>query len=871
MKKVLLGFLCLSSMTEIGWAATDCSSQPCRYVRAGASGTGTDWTNALPSLPAALTRGTTYLIADGSYPGYVFDDAVSGTTLITIKKATSSDHGTSTGWVDSYGDGQAAFTGGLEFRTSYWLLDGQTGGGPANGWDQNFGFKVTETSDTNAIITIAYSGTADNITIRHIDLQGKGSVSNSGGSYSNDAMAIYGAKNVTLSYFHMKGIGRCPFFISPQNAVFEYGWIQSYYGSEAVHSEVASIWGFDGAVGDVTFRNNLFTDIQSTGGLMWDNSSNTSAHLYVYGNVFYKPSGAVWGQANGVIGGWTGGGGEQFHNAMVINNTFVNVDQDELSTLPNISSGNVAYNNVFYNSQAPDFAKFSTHDYNHFINSGGTQSEAHGTTATNNPFASISGLDFRLIAQIPNGLAQAAPFNVDPYGLARGGDGVYDRGAYEYGSGSAPVPSPTPSPTATSTASPSPSPTASPTPISGGQSLLSNMAGPVDLASRDGVNYELGMRFSSTAAGQIKAIRFYKSASESGTHTGKIYSSSGALLASVVFSSETAEGWQQANLATALNITANTEYTVSVNTGNQYYVDTTSGLASQVVNGNLMSAVGCNGVYGSVGARPTNCYSDTNYYRDVVFVASTSPSPSPSPTATASVPSITSFTAASTSITSGQSTTLSWSVSGASSLTLNPGALNVTGATSKSVTPTATTTYTLTATNSAGSVSKSVTVTVAASTATQTLFTSQVPATKNNNDGVNYELGMRFKATVAGRITAIRFYKSSSESGTHTGKIYSSTGTLLASVVFSGETASGWQTMNLSTPLSIAANTEYTVSVNTGNKYYVDTVSGMASQITNGSLMSIVGNNGVYGPVGSRPTSSWSNSNYFRDVVFAPN
>jgi hypothetical protein len=177
----------------------------------------------------------------------------------------------------------------------------------------------------------------------------------------------------------------------------------------------------------------------------------------------------------------------------------------------------------------------------------------------------------------------------------------------------------------------------------------------------------------------------------------------------------------------------------------------------------------------------------------------------------------------------------------------------------------------LTATNSAGSVSKSVTITVTAATISQSLFTSQTPATLKNNDGVNYELGMRFKATAAGKITAIRFYKSSSESGTHTGKIYSSTGTLLASVVFSGETASGWQTMKLSTPLSIAANTEYTVSVNTGNKYYVDTVSGMASQITNGNLMSIVGNNGVYGPVGSRPTSSWSNSNYFRDVVFAPN
>jgi hypothetical protein len=154
----------------------------------------------------------------------------------------------------------------------------------------------------------------------------------------------------------------------------------------------------------------------------------------------------------------------------------------------------------------------------------------------------------------------------------------------------------------------------------------------------------------------------------------------------------------------------------------------------------------------------------------------------------------------------------------------------------------------------------------------QTLFTTQTPQLLNNSDGVNvnYELGMRFIATAAGQIKAIRFYKSPSESGTHTGKIYSSSGQLLASVTFTNETASGWQTQSLASPLSIAANTEYTVSVNTGNTYYVTTDSGLASQVSNGYLKSVVGGNGVYGPVGAKPTQSWQNSNYFRDVVFAP-
>ena len=157
--------------------------------------------------------------------------------------------------------------------------------------------------------------------------------------------------------------------------------------------------------------------------------------------------------------------------------------------------------------------------------------------------------------------------------------------------------------------------------------------------------------------------------------------------------------------------------------------------------------------------------------------------------------------------------------------------------------------------------------------AIQSLMASLVPASLSNSDGANvhYELGMRFTSTAAGKITAIRFYKSASESGSHTGKIYSSSGAVLASVVFSSESGSGWQEAKLSTPLSIAANTEYTVSVNTGNTYYVITVNGLASQRSSTNLRSVVGSNGVYGPVGKKPTSSWQNSNYFRDVVFVPN
>lgn len=79
----------------------------------------------------------------------------------------------------------------------------------------------------------------------------------------------------------------------------------------------------------------------------------------------------------------------------------------------------------------------------------------------------------------------------------------------------------------------------------------------------------------------------------------------------------------------------------------------------------------------------------------------------------ASKPTISSFTANPASITTGQSSSLTWNVSGASSVTISSIG-DVTGLSSKAVAPSATTSYTLTATNAAGNSTATVTVTVSA-------------------------------------------------------------------------------------------------------------------------------------------------------------
>ena len=81
------------------------------------------------------------------------------------------------------------------------------------------------------------------------------------------------------------------------------------------------------------------------------------------------------------------------------------------------------------------------------------------------------------------------------------------------------------------------------------------------------------------------------------------------------------------------------------------------------------------------------------------------------------VPIINSFSAIPSTITAGESSTLSWSVTDATSLTIDNGVGTVALLGTTAVSPITTTTYTLTATNSAGSVTATTTVTVTVSEA----------------------------------------------------------------------------------------------------------------------------------------------------------
>jgi hypothetical protein len=599
---------------------------------------------------------------------------------------------------------------------------------------------------------------------------------------------------------------------------------------------------------------------------------------------------------------------------------------------------------------------------------------------------------------------------------------------------------------------------------------------------------ELGVKFQSSQAGTVSAIRFYKGSQNVGTHTANFWNATGTLLATATFTGETASGWQQVTLPSAVAITANTIYVASYHTPGNYsaqsdYFDTAAHTNGPLTAPATSSSAGAgNGVYayGATSIFPTSSFVGTNYWVDVVFNPSGTVVNQPpvatndtgfvavvgtpltlnasqllandsdpngstlsisavgtpvngavtlnvagqtvtfTPTATGpasfnytiqdalgliSAPATVSLTVnavvnnqppvanndtgfivtlgapltiqasqllandtdpngsalsisavgspanggvtlnlaaqtvtftatatgpASFTYTIKDALGLSSATPATVSLTVNavvgnqpPVANNDTGFTVTLGTPLTipaaqllandsdpngsalsisavgtpvnggvvlnlaaqTVTFTATATGpasftytikdalgltSAAPATVSLTVNAAGSI-TASLFTATtVPGILTDSDTSSVELGVKFQSSVAGRITAIRFYKGPQNTGTHTAHLWSATGTSLATATFAGETASGWQQVNLPTPVAIAANTIYVASYHATKGHYSADGNYFATAHVSGVLTAPATTNGVYfyGTTSKLPTSSFNASNYYVDVVF---
>jgi len=144
-----------------------------------------------------------------------------------------------------------------------------------------------------------------------------------------------------------------------------------------------------------------------------------------------------------------------------------------------------------------------------------------------------------------------------------------------------------------------------------------------------------------------------------------------------------------------------------------------------------------------------------------------------------------------------------------------------------------------------------------------------VPAQVDSGDSAAVNLGVKFVPSVSGYVTGVRFYKATTNTGTHTGTLWSASGTQLATGTFTNETASGWQTLQFASPVAVTAGTTYVASYYAPNAHYSVNSSFFVSAYTNGPLTAPSGANGVYlYGSGGFPNQTWNSSNYWVDAVF---
>jgi methionine-rich copper-binding protein CopC len=429
-------------------------------------------------------------------------------------------------------------------------------------------------------------------------------------------------------------------------------------------------------------------------------------------------------------------------------------------------------------------------------------------------------------------------------------------------------------------------------------SIWDDFTTPAIADSGDTSSVTVGTKVRFDTKGQVTGVRFYKGPNNGGTHVGSLYSSTGTLLESGTFTGETASGWQTLTFASPVNVNANTTYVVAYFAPQGHYSASPGYFGNNTATFNQLHAIadgvdGGNGVYmyGAGSTFPTNTYNANNYWVDVLWQQGANGDSAP-PTVSATSPA---GGATGASLTTHLTATMNEAVDlGSANFTLtDAGGAALTGTTTLSAdqqtltfTPSSAlapgTSYTGSVQaadvngNTMSTPTKFTFTTTTTATCPCSMFSAAtVPTVVNTNDPNPYELGVKFAPAGNGTITGVKFYKGSQNTGPHTGNLYTSTGTLLATGTFTGETASGWQTLTFSAPVAVTAGTTYVASYTTTTGFYSgDNGYFNRTGVTTPALSSpqnVAGTpNGVFHSGGAGfPTDTFGGSNYWVDVVFA--
>ncbi|WP_328414043.1 DUF4082 domain-containing protein [Micromonospora sp. NBC_00389] len=420
-----------------------------------------------------------------------------------------------------------------------------------------------------------------------------------------------------------------------------------------------------------------------------------------------------------------------------------------------------------------------------------------------------------------------------------------------------------------------------------GPSTLFGARVPAEPAVGDTAGVELGVKVVARSDGTITGIRFYKGASNTGTHNGSLWTSTGTRLATGTFSNETATGWQTLVFSSPVQVRANTTYIASYYAPNGHYAadpnyfsfgdhEATPLLAPRSYTS------GGNGVYRTGAGFPASSYGDTNYYVDVLFYDGDSSEPA----------------VLSVSPAHGQTNVdLTDNPAATFSKDIDPGSIeftlkNAANADIAGLVAYDNATRTLTLTPTSGlAASQNYTVrlfardtdgrpmeeamtwtfTTTPYSQLSTLFAvDAVPDIAASADSGALTLGVKFVPTVNGRIVGVRYYQGPGNDGPHTASLYSETETLLASATFSGG-GTGWKSIYFEDPVTVTAGSTYVASYFTPSGHYAYNANFFSSAYTSAdwALTAPAGSNGVYryGSDGF-PSSTYSSANYWVDPLF---
>lgn len=441
------------------------------YIRAGANGngSGSDWTNACNGFsgscsPGSMVRGDTYYVATGTYASVSFGQPTSGSLVITILGATAADHGTSAGWSNSFsvnsadGGQQARFqnSGGtnVAMRGSYYVFDGSVGSGNVS---SSYGFLMMQPSSCGSSQNYVEIGasTITDVTVSHVAIISCGpgfDVSQNAFSMSTGANYL---TNITIAHSYISGANNSWNTTNLANSFIEYNYSEKQWSTSAHHGETIGMNNchnsdFSGCSSNcpqgfcaynVSVRYNVIRDCNGTACIAAIGPGNVySMRAWkVYGNVF-----TGCGGGDGVIS--NGGSNFVMKDVQIYNNTFVNCNSiiskqcDAGASACSQAAGNVFKNNLLVNSGV-DLVRNGGAAYDRDYNSyyapiDPVPTESHGQVlSSSSPLVNINAGNYRLTAPTSPGVALSAPFDIDGDGVRRGGDGVWDRGAFEFSGG----------------------------------------------------------------------------------------------------------------------------------------------------------------------------------------------------------------------------------------------------------------------------------------------------------------------------------------------------------------------------------------------------------------------------------------------------